>query len=283
MLRRQAGVISRGQAVAEGLSVHAVNRRLATGRWQRLHPSVYLVNGARPTDEVHLRAAVLWAGDSAVAGGPWAAWWHGMLERPVGPIIVTVPPSSGRRGRDGVRVRRRGLARADVEELRGVELTAPALTALETAVALGQQGPEFLDRALQRSISHAAVCRAHSRQLNATGSRVAGDLLAAAGDRAASAAERLLIGILRAAGLRGWKVAHPVGPVHLDVAFVREKVALEVDGWAWHWDVGRFRADRRRQNELVMRGWTVLRFTWHDLHDHQDRVLAEIKAALAAS
>lgn len=78
-------------------------------------------------------------------------------------------------------------------------------------------------------------------------------------------------------------MAHPVGPVHLDVAFVRERIALEVDGWAWHWDVGRFRADRRRQNELVVRGWTVLRFTWHDLHDHQDRVLAEIKAALAGA
>ena len=273
-------MVSRAQAISEGLSAHAVDRRLATGRWVRLHPSVYLVEGARSTDEVRLRAAVLWAGHTAVASGPWAAWWHGMLERPVGPVVVTVSPASGRRGRPGVRIRRRPLATVDLEELRGIPLTAPPLTVLESAVALGRQGPEFLDRALQRWVSHPAMCRAHSRQLNATGSRLAGDLLAAAGDRAGSAAERLLIKLLRAAGLRGWRVAHPVGSMTLDVAFPEQKLALEVDGWAWHWDVQRFTADRRRQNALIARGWTVLRFTWHDLRDHPDRVVAEIRSAL---
>lgn len=221
LLRRQAGVLSRAQAMSKGLSWSAVDRRLATGRWVRLHPSVYLVDGARPTDEVRLRAAVLWAGPTAVASGPWAAWWHGMLERPTGPVIVTVGPGSGRRDRDGVRIRRRRLAPTDVEELRGIPLTAPPLTVLEAAVALDREGPASLDRALQRWVSHPALCRAHSRQLNATGSRIAGDLLVAAGDRAASAAERQLIKILRAAKLRGWRVAHQVGSMTLDVAFPR--------------------------------------------------------------
>jgi very-short-patch-repair endonuclease len=148
---------------------------------------------------------------------------------------------------------------------------------------LERRGAEFLDRALQRWVSHPALCRAHSRQLGSTGSRVAGDLLAAAGDRAGSAAERLLVRLLRTAGVTGWRLAHPVGSWTLDVAFRAERVAVEVDGWAWHWDAHRFGADRRRQNELVARGWTVLRFTWHDLHGEPDRVMAEIKAALARS
>lgn len=38
-----------------------------------------------------------------------------------------------------------------------------------------------------------------------------------------------------------------------------------MDGWAWHMDVERFRADRHKGNALVRAKWDLLRFTWHDL------------------
>jgi very-short-patch-repair endonuclease len=59
------------------------------------------------------------------------------------------------------------------------------------------------------------------------------------------------------------------------------KVAIEVDGWAWRVDADRFRTDRRKQNTLVVAaGWTVPRFTWHDLQKRPTQVVAEIRAAL---
>ncbi len=66
----------------------------------------------------------------------------------------------------------------------------------------------------------------------------------------------------------------------IDVAFEARRLAVEVDGWAWHCDVDRFAHDRRRQNALVLAGWTVLRFTWHDLMSRPKEVVAEIRAAL---
>lgn len=36
---------------------------------------------------------------------------------------------------------------------------------------------------------------------------------------------------------------------------------MEFDGWEFHRDYEQFVADRRRDAELVHRGWTVLRFT----------------------
>lgn len=57
-------------------------------------------------------------------------------------------------------------------------------------------------------------------------------------------------------------------------------VAVEVDGWAWHSDPARFGRDRHRQNELVLGGWKVLRFTWHDLTHRPTKVIADIRAAL---
>lgn len=105
-------------------------------------------------------------------------------------------------------------------------------------------------------------------------------MIAAAADRADSAAERLLMELLRRAGVTGWVTAHPFGPYALDIAFPDRRVAVEVDGWAWHVDAERFRNDRRKGNALTAAGWTLLRFTWHDLHERPEQVVVEIRAVL---
>jgi very-short-patch-repair endonuclease len=61
---------------------------------------------------------------------------------------------------------------------------------------------------------------------------------------------------------------------------VRARITVEVDGWAWHADVDRLRADRRKGNALLAEGWLVLRFTWHDLDRRPAACVAEIRAAL---
>jgi very-short-patch-repair endonuclease len=44
--------------------------------------------------------------------------------------------------------------------------------------------------------------------------------------------------------------------------------------------VQRFRTDRFKGNALVGAGWTLLRFTWHDLTNRPEYVIAQIRAAL---
>jgi len=161
-------------------------------------------------------------------------------------------------------------------------VTSVALTVLEAAVALGERGFELLDRALQRRIRLDTLNRTHSRNLGRRGSAAAGQLLVAAADRAASAAERKLIAALRAAAISGWVLHYRVGGYELDLAFPDHHVAVEVDGWAWHNDASSFQKDRQRQNTLVLTGWTVLRFTWHDLTQRPGQVIAEIRAALGS-
>lgn len=86
--------------------------------------------------------------------------------------------------------------------------------------------------------------------------------------------------ILRAAGVTGWQQGVEFDSWTIDVAFAGSRVAVEVDGWAWHVDVARFRGDRHEGNALVQAGWIVLRFTRHDLINRPHRVLAEIRAAV---
>ena len=110
----------------------------------------------------------------------------------------------------------------------------------------------------------------------------------AASDGARSEAERLLVKLLREDGITGWRTNYPIGGYKVDVAFPKQKVAIEVDGWAFHWgylplagdDQEDFQNDRERQNNIALLGWKVLRFTWLDLTENPQRVIAEIKHAI---
>jgi hypothetical protein len=43
------------------------------------------------------------------------------------------------------------------------------------------------------------------------------------------------------------------------------RVAIEVDGWVWHWDAERLGGERRRHNAVALADWTMPRYTRHDL------------------
>jgi very-short-patch-repair endonuclease len=260
-----------------------VQRRVRSGAWQELHPRVYLVSGHRRTPEVRVRAAWLWAGgEPAAVTGLAAAHWHGMLEALPARIELTVPSATHRAPPPGVAVRRRDLHDADLTHHRDLWVADRPLAALETAITL-PDGSAFLDRALQRFVPFPALYDCYCRNLGRRGWTEAGRLITAAADRADSAAERILKQLLRDAGITGWVVGHRFGPHLLDLAFPARRVAIEVDGWAWHVDVDRFRADRRKGNALTHAGWTLLRFTWHDLVTRPHEVVAEILHALAAA
>ncbi|MBV8540686.1 MAG: DUF559 domain-containing protein [Pseudonocardiales bacterium] len=281
------GVITRDEAVRGGLTLRQVRHRVRDGQWTSLHPGVYLVGRREPDQRTSTRAAVAWAGPGALASGLTAVWWWGLRDWAPAAAEVTVPRARSRRVHAGVVLRRRDLDPVDFVVLRGLPVTALPLTVLDAAAALGNDsGRPLVDRALQRRVSfrelHAAYCRAFGRQ----GSPWLGRVLRQAADGACSQAERILHGLLRQDGIDGWVANHRVvlsgSEYWIDVAFLAHRVAVEVDGWAWHSDVDRFARDRRRQNALVLAGWTVLRFTWYDLMSRPEGVVAQVRAAVRA-
>jgi very-short-patch-repair endonuclease len=65
------------------------------------------------------------------------------------------------------------------------------------------------------------------------------------------------------------------------MAYVDEKVALEGDGFGVHRLKDAFESDRTRQNELVLAGWLVLRFTWQMICKRPWQVADAVRRALA--
>ncbi|MFL6087942.1 MAG: DUF559 domain-containing protein [Mycobacterium sp.] len=280
-LRRHDGVITLAQARRAGLSLKAVQRRIAAGHWIRCSRGVYFVNDRPFTDAARIRAAVWGYGERAAASGLTAAWWHGLTKFAPDVVEVTAPRNSHGRSRQGCLLRRRDLEPSDVVVHCGIRVTALALTVIEAAVK-ERGGAKLMDSALQRRLGLRELWRAHLRNKGRYGSPQARRLLQAASDGARSEAERLLVKLLREAGITGWRTNYPIGPYKVDVAFPASKIVIEVDGWAFHSDQEVFQNDRKRQNYLALMGWQVLRFTWLDLVEYPERVIAEVRAAISA-
>jgi len=278
-LRSHDGVITRSQALSCGLSDDAIERRVRSGRWLRCAPGVYFADDRPFDDAARVRAAVWSNGAQAVASGLAAAWWHGITKFAPETIEVTVPKVSNHRKRPGIRLRRRNLSLKDVVERNGLSVTALPLTVLEAAVHRG--GMKIMDAALQRHVELAALWNAQLRNKGRHGSPAARRLLRAAEDGARSEAERLLTKLLRDNNIIGWKANHPVAGYRADVVFPAARLVIEIDGFAFHSGAEDFQHDRERQNRIALAGYQVLRFTWLDLTEFPERVLAEIRYALA--
>jgi very-short-patch-repair endonuclease len=100
-----------------------------------------------------------------------------------------------------------------------------------------------------------------------------------------SEAERVAARLLRGSGITGWRANQPIyeGTDVIavgDLVFEGVRLVIEVDGWTYHGDADAFQRDRQRQNRLVAAGWTVLRFTWWDLTQRPDYVVASICAMM---
>ena len=125
-----------------------------------------------------MRAAALWATAPARAAGPAGC----DRTRGRAPAAATSRASSGRPGRRPP--------------------DRPCPDGPREAAAL-PDGSSFLDRALQRHVRFPTLYRAYCRHLGAQGFGRVTELLTAAADRADSAAERLLTGLLRRHGITG--------------------------------------------------------------------------------
>ena len=161
--------------------------------------------------------------------GPARARWCPARRRPTGTACWT-----GRRGRRAhgparevpavpgrVRVRRRDLQRPTSSAPRPVAHRRAADRPGDGGGASRRLGLPRPRAAAPRPVPDRY--RAYCRNIGRHGSSAAGRLLVAAADRADSAAERLLVRLLRDAGISGWVLGHPFGPWRIDLAFPRRR------------------------------------------------------------
>lgn len=285
--RMQAGLITRRQLIAAGVPTGTIAAWLSRGRLEpTASAGVYRAAGAPDTAESAAWLAAL-STRSVVSYLSAAAWWEQPVEGD-GRVHVTRLDRKRLDWPKGVRVHRVGLDRSAIVKHRGLWVTTRSETALD---CIGWLSPGralgLADRALRQGwLSTEDINRRLTDSPGRWGNRQI-RRLAAQLDRGADAeSERRLHRLLRTAHVTGWVAQYPFrstsGRFTIDVAFPAMRIAIEVDGYAYHSNEDRFQRDRTKQNALIAAGWRVLRFTWADIVDRPEFVLAQLGQVLAA-
>lgn len=280
---RQAGVFTLGQAIDSGLSVGQIRHRRRTGLWVR-HAGAAWRHHDRQTGPFADAMAALLTWPDGIVCLQTAARIH-RIPVDTAPISAVVPHA--RRPQYGLRPVQYALPEEDLVRVSGIPVTDVARTVFDLLGRLPQaQAEGLLTWVLTRQrAEHRVLTGLLDRSPGMTGNAQRRRLLRATRGGAMGAAEQRLHRLLRRAGIAGWSpntVVHDrlgiIGTV--DVLFTDAKLVVEIDGFAYH-GADRFQSDRTRQNRLVGAGYTVLRFTWHDLVDRPYDVVAQVRAALA--
>jgi len=107
LLERQLDVVTRQQALAVGMTNHALAHRLRYGGpWRTLLPGVYMAATGTPTTLQQEMAAVLYGGSGSVITGPAALRAHHIRAELPDLVDVLVPATRQRRDVEFVRLHR---------------------------------------------------------------------------------------------------------------------------------------------------------------------------------
>jgi very-short-patch-repair endonuclease len=254
---------------------------------------VYVVAGAPPSWHQRLLGACIAAGPTAAASHRAAARLWGLLDGEQ-PLEVTVPLRRAPRVRHVAVHRSTDLTPDQVTRRRDIPVTNP----LRTMVDLGHVlGPDDVEDALDRGLvagrfSLVALERVLER-LARSGRSGCGVLRRVLDDRALGdqrpdgLLEPRMARLLRDADLPSAEFQHVVCDARgrhiarVDFAYPDRRVGIEVDGWSVHASRRALQSDVERQNELVTAGWTVLRFTWHDVVRRPAKVTEDLQRFFA--
>ena len=291
-LQGQSRVVSRQQARDAGWPEGTIDARLRSGIWQRLNRGTYATFTGDLSREAKLWAAVLWAGPGAALSHETAAEVHGLIDKPIGPIHLTVPaerrPGQRRKTRGVVIHRSRCLVpewqppwhlpRTTVEDT-VLDLIAKARTFddaygwISKAIGRRMTTPQLLSKALAR------------RSRIPWRAWITGALEDAA-DGVHSPLERNYVnGVERAHGLptaRRQAKRRPggsSGTLYLDNLYEEYDLCVELDGTVAHPAEDRWR-DTHRDNANRLEGVETFRYGWTDVTEHRCRTAAQIAAML---
>jgi very-short-patch-repair endonuclease len=283
LVQRQHGVVSRGQLFDLGLSVRAIEHRLATERLRSVRRGVYVVGRPELTQHGHWMAAILACGDGAVLSHRSAAALWDFGSQAGQPIHVSVPASSSGNP-PGLRVhRRRALRSEDLDVLAGIPVTRPVRTLLDLAAELSDPrlertvnevdrldliNPEYLREAIDAYRGEPGVARLRTlldrRTFRLTDSEL----------------ERYFLPLVDAVGLPRPDTKRWVNGFEVDFYWSELGLVVETDGLRYHRTPAQQARDRLRDQAHTAAGMTTLRFT-HEQVRFEARYVRETLRAVA--
>ncbi|MGY1778016.1 DUF559 domain-containing protein [Geodermatophilus sp. SYSU D00804] len=287
---------ARRDRVTLATSSSSVSRWLTRGDVVLLHPGVLALADRVDEWPVRALAAVLWT------RGPLshlsALGLHGLAPARTGPVHVTVPADRWPRGSAGVVAHRTTLPMRPVR-VSGLPVLGAARSLVDawSWAASPRRNPlaavdaPLVRQAVIEAVRTRAVDVEDLREESAGQQVHAGrveltDLLGLVAGGCQSELEVFgVLRVLRAPGIPPFVQQHRITltggrTVHLDAAWPGLRVAVELDGAAFHGSRTQRERDLRRDTALAALGWVVLRFSYRRLTTDPDGCRREIEAVL---
>ena len=276
------GVVTRAGLLRAGLTVAEIRHRLRAGSLLRVHRGVDRVGHRAPSIEAWYLAAVCSCGEGALLHDAVAAHLFGILKRaPRAPRVLTTTE----RRVVGVRTcRSRTIDPRDATTWRGVPVTTVARTLVDLAANLSR---DDLARACHEAgvLHHTtpgqvqAVLARRPASPGAAGLRAVllGDVHVTL-----SPLERRFLGRLRELALPLPRTNRPAGGRRVDCRWPEHRLTVELDSYHYHRSRHAWEQDRFREREARARGDEFRRYTYADVYEAPQLMLAELRALLPA-
>jgi predicted transcriptional regulator of viral defense system len=278
---RQWGVASARQLRELGLSRATISRWTATGRLHRVHPGVYAVGHTRLSTEGRLVAALLYARPGAMLSHTTAAWWWQLIDHQ--PMRIQIGAPGFTRSLPGVLIHH--PRHLDPVEHRGLPTTTVAQTLVDFAVSA------TADR-LRRALAEADFRRLLDRNTIDTvlvrgrpGTAALRRCLESHYPdlaRTRSVLEERFLSLCRSGGIPLPEVNVKLGGLTVDALWREQRVIVELDGHAGHGTPAQLERDHQRDLRLRTAGYLVLRYTWQQITQQREQVIADLWATLLA-
>ncbi|HEX3962775.1 MAG TPA: hypothetical protein VHZ03_40105 [Trebonia sp.] len=291
LIKRQDRVVSRQQALAGGISRHAVAHRIRPGGpWHAMLPGVYLTVTGTPTQVQREMAAVLYAGPrSVITGG--AALRNHRLPTPQAQVIdLLVPTSVQRRNVSFVRLHRTSRMPTRVFGPQHRAYALPARAAADAALWLSdlREARAVIAGAVQSRSCWASEIVAELDAGPIRGSALLRKIVAEVSDGVRSAPEADLRDLIKRARLplpmfnprlylaNGTFLGCP------DAWWPEAGLAIEIDSRRWHLNPRDWEHTMDRHARFGEHAIVTLHFSPHKLRAEPGLVITTIRNAYKA-
>jgi hypothetical protein len=269
--------VTRGQLLLAGVSHEEIRQRQRRGALIRQYRGVYRVGHCAPSLEARYMAAVLACGEGAALSGRAAGYLLGLLKRAAPPPEVTAPTE---RRVPGIQTRR--SRKVEATSYRGIPVTTIPRTLVDLAAVLEE---DDLARAVHEAeIKHRtrptlieAVLR---RYPNAPGAGKLRGVVRGSVPVTLSELEKRFLRLLEEHGLPLPETNRPAGGRRVDCRWPKQRLTVELDSYRYHHTRHAWELDRRREREAHARGDDFRRYTYGDVFERPQAMLAELSRVL---
>lgn len=296
-IARRGGVISRADAIEIAPS-HVLDKAVAAGALDRPFARSFVLADRRTDPSIRRRAALVSVPGSYLSHTDALAVWTTLAPTPLdvpGSVHLSVPRDGAHpRRQAGLVIHRRDVAAlAAAVDFRGIGRTVSHPQALVDSwplLAPDLRRALVIDAVRERRIRTAAIRAILDPRPHVAGAVEIRQLLTQLD--AGCQSELEIWGLTHVfehpslpPSTPQFVVRLPGRSVVLDRAYERERVGVELDGAAYHFQPAQRERDMRRDEALAAAGWQVLRFSWRRLHgdpaDVRRRILAVLDARRA--